>query len=215
MSLQRISLSIKVLGLGSQRAEALASLKPPELIAEILQEFRDELPYLGTQPEDYTLCLASSTFRLDEQLPLNEQNLGNNPSLILEERPVNLPIGASALSKAAYFREPNSGQVYRLRWQPAIIGRPYPGKNDEALLGVNLENLPDGRKISRRQACLTEKNGQFFIKNLSSNNPFLLNTATNPDRRFPIEDQEHPIQDKDQLWMGSDSLCLTFLEINF
>ncbi|MEI6042878.1 MAG: hypothetical protein WCS37_00680 [Chloroflexota bacterium] len=210
MSPQRISLNIKIFELGSQRAEALPSLKPPELIAEVLQEFQGELPFLGTRPESYALRLTDGT-RLDDQLPLSEQSLGNSPNLILDEREVNLPTGAAPLSKAAYLREPNSGQVYRLWWQPALIGRPHPGKSDDLLLAVNLDSLQEGRKASRRQALLTERKGQFYITNLSPKNPFIVMTEKDGQpKKYSIEEGEYPLRDKDQLSLGGDSIRLVF-----
>ena len=210
MSPQRISLNIKIFELGSQRAEALPSLKPPELIAEVLQEFQGELPFLGTRPESYALRLTDGT-RLDDQLPLSEQSLGNSPNLILDEREVNLPTGAAPLSKAAYLREPNSGQVYRLWWQPALIGRHHPGTSDDLLLAVNLDSLQEGRKASRRQALLTERKGQFYITNLSPKNPFIVMTEKDGQpKKYSIEEGEYPLRDKDQLSLGGDSIRLVF-----
>jgi FHA domain len=208
MSRQRIDLNIKIAGLEPEPAEVLASLKPSELIAEILREFQADLLHLSNRPEDYMLCPENSTLPLEEY-PLLRLNLTHNALLVLALRPTELPSGAQFLSPVAQLREQSSGTVYHLYWQPAIIGRSDTKKGDNALLAVNLQSYPNGQKVSRRHVRLTQKKGEFFIESLSDTNQTTLVKATGEE--LVLSQQPQLLENKDCILLNKSGIRLLFL----
>ena len=54
---------------------------------------------------------------------------------------------------------------------------------------VNLDAMESSRYISRRQAQITEQDGQYFIELLATSNQTLLNgQILVPNRKYPLED---------------------------
>lgn len=76
----------------------------------------------------------------------------------------------------AFIREAETKTIFRLQWQPAVIGRPD-SNNPESkkLLTVNLEAIPNGQSVSRNHAAITETDGTFYIEALAARNATFLN----------------------------------------
>lgn len=172
----RLDLTIDVLEVPAQRAAALWTLSPQELIAATLLEF-SELEQLGIDPGDYELLDASTGAALDEK-PLDElyPRDATDVHLKLVEKSAPTPRGAQPASEPIYLREQSTGRVYRLAWLPAIIGRPDRNLSDNNLLAVNLEALPTGLRVSRRHVKISEQGGHYFIQRMSGN-PTVLRRA--------------------------------------
>ncbi|HEX8597826.1 MAG TPA: FHA domain-containing protein [Chloroflexia bacterium] len=185
----RLEVRIDVLDLEDQRALAEPELAPGELIAAIVEEFRD-LEYLSSTPGDYRLLKSSDGSLLVDDVPIGEQ-LAQKERLILTEKERPLPEGATLATRQVYLREKDWGRVFRLHWFPAIIGRPDVGSVDNERLAVDLADHPQGIRVSRRHAKITEEAGQYYIESLSQNKTFIedrdgtrtLLTAT----RLPLE----------------------------
>lgn len=164
---QRIELFIDIFEQPKQRAQALATLTPPELIDAVLQEFT-ELPYLGDEQSRYQLYKAASQEQLHRDIPLAEQ-VNDGEQLLLREQEMPLPATTIRPSRRLYLREPSSRKVFPIQWVPAIIGRGDPSQPDNAQVAVDLEQFPTGPRVSRRHAVITEKDGQFYVASLSAN----------------------------------------------
>lgn len=162
----RVELLIDLYGLRGQRALALPGLLPAELVAAVLAEFR-ELEQLGERAGEYALVRADTGAPLDEATPVGRQ-VPAGARLVLVEREVALPAGAARPSRPLYLRE-QGGQVYRLTWLPALIGRPDPKLPGDELLVVNLEGHAAGLRVSRRHARVLEREGAYFVEGLSQN----------------------------------------------
>ncbi|MFN8468715.1 MAG: hypothetical protein U0X20_24365 [Caldilineaceae bacterium] len=167
MSAKRLEVQIDVLNRPNQRALPLADLTPPELIAAILQEFRD-IEYLGVDGTDYCLLRSEDGMELDPTVELGEQ-LGAKPHLRLVERPLKVPSGAQRVEEGLYLREEAGGRVFRLAWLPAIVGRSDATLKGDELVAANLESLPTGLRVSRRHIRVTGDGGQYFAECMSSN----------------------------------------------
>lgn len=61
-----------------------------------------------------------------------------------------------------YLQEDRYNNIFDIAWQPAIIGR-HSHKRHDPLLAVPLEDLPGGRGVSRRHACVFEQEGHYYI----------------------------------------------------
>jgi len=203
---KRLELQVDIFDLKAQRAQALTTLTPPELVEGILQEFR-ELEYLGDTAADYGL------FKIEDKSPLkNEQQLQQQLTagerLILAERRLPTPEGATRFGKEAYLREQSTGKVYKLHWQPAVIGRPDKNQPYNNWIAVNLEPYQTGLRVSRRQAMITEKDGNYFIKSMSPN-PTALKTANG--ETVSIDSQRHPLHPGDVIFLERSNIALKFI----
>ena len=134
---QRLPLQIDVFDKPRQRAMVLPDLTPPQLVAAILQEFT-ELEYLGDAPANYLLLKGSDRSPLDEKQQLQQQ-LSGEQKLVLVEKPLpKLPDGADKPPVDVYLRDQGSGQVFKLNWLPAIIGRPDKNQPHDNWVAVDL-----------------------------------------------------------------------------
>lgn len=202
----RLELHIDVLEKKDQRALALPNMTPPELVEAILQEFR-ELEYLSGTPTDYQL------FKAEDKSPLNneselQQQLANAARLILAENKLPLPKDTQRPTQNVYLREQASGKVYKLHWQPAIIGRPDKNQLHNDWLAVNLEPYQAGLRISRRQAVITEEGGQYYIESMSRNPTAI---KTNDDKTIILNSSKHPLHHGDIIFLERSNIALKFI----
>lgn len=205
---QRIELLIDVFEQRSQPAFALAELLPTGLIAAILNEFA-ELEYLSTSPADYQLLQTVDHAPLQENIVLQEQLKDKDGChLCLVERIVPLPIGTTAFSKPIYLRDQESGAVFPLHWNPAIIGRESPNVTGNELVAVNLETHPAALRVSRRHARIIEEDGHFFLEALSPQNPTLVRQQTEP---ILVGEERHCLQHGDVIVLERSEISLKFI----
>lgn len=202
----RLELLIDVFDQKTQRAQALPTLTPPELVEGILQEFR-EFEHLGDTAADYHL------FKIEDKSPLKneqqlQQQLSNGERLILVERRLPLPEGTTRFSRDTYLREQSTGKVYKLHWQPAVIGRPDKNQPYNDWIVANLEPYQTGLRVSRRQAMITEEEGQYYIKSMSPN-PNALKTADG--ETISIDTERHPLQPGDIIFLERSNISLKFI----
>lgn len=204
---QRIPLQIDVFEKPRQRAMVLPELTPPQLIAAILQEFT-ELEYLGDTPANYLLLKGSNRSPLDDTAQIQQQ-LAGEKQLVLVEKPLpKLPEGASKPAVDVYLRDQNSGQVTKLNWLPAIIGRPDKNQPHDNWVAVDLSAHGNGQRVSRRQAMITEIGGQFFIESLSGNPTAVKDAAGN---QTPVTEKKQPLKPGDSIVLERSGITLKFI----
>ena len=204
---KRLDLRVDVFEHKSQWAKPLPTLKPAELVDAILQEFQ-EVEYLSKSATDYYLVSAENgEVALQEELPLQQQ-VANESRLKLLEVEQSLPEGAERPSKAVYLREVVSGQVYKLHWLPAIIGRPDKNQPHDDRIAVDLESYKTGLRVSRRHAQVVEENGNYFVESLSRN-PTLLRTVDGTLEA--VDDQKQPLKNGDVIQLERSNIALKFI----
>jgi hypothetical protein len=73
-------------------------------------------------------------------------------------------------------------------WQPAIIGRKdRSNPSNNRLLVVDLEDAEDSPSVSRHHACITEKDGTFYIESINDRNLTILSgTKIRPGLKHPL-----------------------------
>ena len=203
---KRLDLRIDVFEKPAQWAKPLPTLKPPELVDAILQEFQ-ELEYLGDTSADYYLVSADNEAALlQEDEPLVPQVANESRLKLLEvERP--LPPGTKRPSQAIYLRDVANGQVYKLHWLPAIIGRPDKNQPHDDRIAVDLESYQTGLRVSRRHAQITEQNGRYFIESLSRNPT----TVKNDEGTEDVGDKKRPLQHGDLIQLERSNITLKFI----
>lgn len=208
----RIDLRIDILDLEGQHAVVLTNLKPPELVEAIVAEFHGDgdALYLGANAADYYLVNAESGAVLDTETPVGQQVVSNDRLALHEvERP--LPAGGRALKQTAYLRELTSGNVYKLRWQPAIVGRFSEDLPMNELVAVDLQPYPTGLRVSRRHVAITEAGGQFFVENLSKNP---VSIRRGEDVTIPIESRQQQILPGDVIDLERSDISLKLIVRN-
>jgi FHA domain len=202
----RLELQIDVFDQTAQRALALPMLLPAELVAAVIEEFR-EIEFLGSNPANYQLRKAADRTPLDEQIPVGQQ-LAAGERLAFVEREEPLPPGTQRPSRPIYLREQGTDTVYRLHWQPAIIGRPDASLNDNQQIAVNLSAHPAGQRVSRRHAQIVESKGQFFVERLAQNSTVIKDSQGNTTA---VESDRRPIRHGDTIVLENSQIVLKFM----
>lgn len=202
----RLEVRIDIFEKTDQRALALPSLTPPQFIEAMIQEFR-ELEYLSDSPAEYQLRKAQDRSSLADNQPLGEQ-IKPGERLILVENGVPLPADTKLPGQPVYLREQTTGKVYKLNWLPALIGRPDKSQPHNEWIAVNLDGYKTGLRVSRRQAKISEENGQYFIESLSSNPTALKrgNGAT-----VPVSSGKQPLRHGDVIYFERSNIALKFI----
>ncbi len=205
-SQKRLELKIDVFEITGQSAMPLPTIKPPELVEAILQEFR-ELEYLSDRVADYHLVKADDASPLNDEEQLRNQLINDNRLAIAEnEEP--LPQDTSRPSDPIYLREQVSGKVYKIHWQPAIIGRPDKNQSHNDHVAVDLESYKTGLRVSRRHAQITEKNGDYFIQSMSRNPTSIKGDEESP---IPVTTEKRPLQNGDIIHLERSNITLKFI----
>lgn len=212
-SQQRIRLLVDVFATKNQKADALPSLVPAELVEAILQEFQGEkdLEYLSNTPELYYLLRASDRSPLDENTPLGQQ-VSDQEQLVLAEQEMPLPNGTQRPTQPIYMREQTAeqatSQVYKLHWLPAIIGRRDKKHAQNEFVVVDLASHAAGLRVSRRHAQITEEKGKFYVEGLSQNPTIIEDTDGN---QTPLNSTRHLLHHKDLIHLERSQITLQFL----
>jgi hypothetical protein len=201
MTEQRLMLNIEIFN-RSEQAMVLPGLTPAELVKAILQEFR-ELEYLGDQEADYGLQRVDTDLELDDERPMMQQ-VGPNQQLRLLERIPPLPHGSQLMGRHIYLRELSRGTVFKLHWQPAIIGRidPYIANNDQ--VAVNLAGYNASLRVSRRHARIVADDNGCYVEDMSQSPTMVIDADGNETR----VNNRHPLHHGDTILLSSSQIKL-------
>ncbi len=90
--------------------------------------------------------------------------------------------------KRVYAVESRTLTEYDLSWQPAIVGRKdHRNPSNNRLLAIDLEGTEDLPTVSRHHACITMREGTFFIEQIQEHNPtFVDETRLDPGVKYPL-----------------------------
>ncbi len=188
-----------------QRAAVLASATAAVLIEEIMREFPD-LQAAGA--ERYSLFLADTHRSLVPPKTLADQGVQSGDRLVFGWADASGEIARRPVSRPgwAVLRDEANGRDYPITWQPARIGRPDADTAHNAQLLVDVQWLPEGGRVSRRHAEVTEQGGVYYLEALAAQNPTLLNgKPIAPDR--PV-----PLNAGDRIGLGGSAIVLAFVE---
>lgn len=201
--MERILLTLHIDGVGEKRVNVRKNLPIQGLIDEIqgrFEQFTDGrygLRLKGEQdPLDPERTLAQLSIKDDTDLEFFPRRKKRKPKalrMIQQASRQPLSIGEDEV----VLQEERRGHLFEIRWQPAIIGRPYqmdPSKNH--LLAVDLAGIPGSEYVSRHHAALTEEAGQITIEPLNKRNPTYVN-----DERISYG-QQHVLQPGDRIRVG-------------
>ncbi len=201
----RISLTIDVLGVKSQRAKVQSSLTPPELIEAILAEFT-ELAYLSDHVADYALQKVGESLPLKDNVQLAKQ-VKNQDHLALVEGTKPVPAGAVPANAHVYLCLDGTRDVFKLDFFPSMIGRQDAAQPND-LLAVDLTDYQFGTRVSRRHAQITMEQGRFYIESLSQN-PTVLQTPNGAATQ--LDNRRTALQPGDTIVLPQSNTALTLL----
>jgi hypothetical protein len=209
MDRMTLTIDIQTNQIGLKRINLRSSLVVANLIATIKDKFNLD--------GDFEIRLENADGPLPSQSILSDAGVTDQCVLVCSRvtensgTPEAIQRGArGALSrrfKRVYLQEERMLGEFDLAWQPAIIGRKNhrdPAKNK--LLAVDLDDLDDSLTVSRHHACITEKEGAFFIESLNPNNPTYLND------RLLGTGMKHPLPAGSRIRVGQ--LMLSFYIIS-
>ena len=195
-----IDVEFDIFEYAGQRARVKKSLTVNGLIQEILREF-DDIP--SDFSNKYVLYLKGEEKPLDSNKTMLELDIQPQDELVFDRYRSLLRRELPKHIKASFVEE-KTLDAFELQWHPAIIGRSSTDMDHNFSLAVNVENLPDGKTISRRHALITFADGKFFVEPQSEYNPVYLNGVEMPYQ------QKFQIRDNDRLMLGFNRITLIF-----
>ncbi len=165
----------------SQEASVRKNVTLRSLMIEIQREF--------SLPEgNYLLQIKGEKRALDLEKTLEQLNIQTGAEIVFARDRRNaarvMALGGSThtmivSSRQAYLVEDETGKVFEIEWQPAIIGRPDANNPVSGqTLAVNLGSFEEARTVSRQHATITERSGVYFVESMAERNPALLNGET-------------------------------------
>lgn len=172
--MDRLNLTLEIHNVGPKRVNVRSNLLVSSLVARIQDKFN-----LDGQ---YELRVKGQNKPLPANAPLDESGVPEGGTLVCLHV-VDVSVTANAIKrgvrvpfskkfKRVYLQEERTLVEYDLLWHPAILGRKDrrdPSKN--RLLAVDLEDLEELPSVSRHHACITEKDGKFYLEPLQMQNP--------------------------------------------
>ncbi|MBI5081027.1 MAG: FHA domain-containing protein [Chloroflexi bacterium] len=173
MDRMNVTIDVQANDIGAKRANLRSSLLVGNLIATI----RDKFNLDG----EFQIRLEDSRQPLTPEAELETSGVTEG-SVLICSRVVEASGTLEAIRRGAreslskkykrvYLQDERNLSEYDIAWQPAIVGRKEirdPSKN--RLLAVDLEDLEESYTVSRHHACLTEKDGSFFIESINERN---------------------------------------------
>src|SRR5215207_5696571 len=152
-----------------QEASIRSNVTVHDLIQETLQEF--------TLPEgSYGMVMENTGKALQNHLSLRDQGVQTGASLLFrremgQTRAIQIAritgghtqIVTDGVQTAA-LKEFQTGKIFKITWQPALIGRPDSSNPDsKKALAVDVESLPNSASVSRKHASISaDEQGNYY-----------------------------------------------------
>ncbi len=175
--MDRMDITVEIQSIGPKRANVRSSM----YVASLISATKDKFNLDGS----YVLVRKGERQPLSPEIPLEQAGISDGSVLVCArvvqasrtkdaiESGVREPI--SKQFKRVYLQEVRQLVEYDMAWQPAVIGRrDRRDPSNNKLLVVDLEGFEEAPTVSRHHACITEKDGSFFIEGISENNPTYL-----------------------------------------
>jgi pSer/pThr/pTyr-binding forkhead associated (FHA) protein len=184
-----------------QRASVRKNLTVTALIDEILREFDD---ISADSPGKYAIYLKGMERPLNASQTLTELDIQPQDELVFDYVRQTIRKMLEPRNYAT-LREETTGKAFDIQWQPAVIGRPTNEVDHNIVLAVNVQLLPNGMTISRKQAQITFSDGKYFIELLAENNPVYIN-----GKEMSVNSKRE-IKNGDKLLIGRNKIPMVFL----
>jgi len=204
-----LEVNIDVFEQKNQRAQVVPELSPAELVNAILEEFGDDLDYLGSDAAQYQLRKADAPGGLDNSLSVGEQ-LSPGDRLVLEELEPTVPNGTEPASVPIYLQDVAGHRSFRIGFLPAYVGRQDTNLAGNDLVAVDLSTASGGSNVSRRHLKLWEESGEFWVQ-AASNNPAAVVRTDRTEVAVAQPPQKTPLRSLDVIRLDRSGLTLKFI----
>jgi hypothetical protein len=199
-----ITIDVGIEDIGERQVNVRRNLHLQTLIDEIRNRF-------DILDENYGLRRKGDSDPLNPTRTLEQHDVQNGETLELV--PLDRSVSEAELLVTAgerlpisednqvYLQEERQGQVYEIRWQPAVIGRADqrdPSRN--RLLAVDVSGLRGAEYVSRQHAAILEEQDQYYLESLNVRNPTYINNAPLP------YSERHVLQPGDRIDVGRITL---------
>ena len=188
--MDRINITVEIPSAGPKRANVRSSM----YVASLISMTKDKFNLDG----NYVLVQKGERQPLSPEMPLDQAGISDGSVLVCAavveasrtkdalKSGVRQPI--SKHFKRVYLQEERQLVEYDAAWQPAIIGRrDRRDPSNNKLLAVDLEGLEEAPTVSRHHACITEKDGSFYLESITEHNPtYLGDTRLKPGMKYPL-----------------------------
>ena len=175
--MDRMNITVEIQSVGPKRTNVRSSM----YVASLISATKDKFNLDG----NYVLVRKGERQPLSPEMPLDQAGISDGNVLVCArvvqasrtkdaiQSGVREPI--SKQFKRVYLQEERQLVEYDMAWQPAVIGRrDRRDPSNNKLLVVDLEGFEEAPTVSRHHACITEKDGSFFVEGISENNPTYL-----------------------------------------
>ncbi len=196
-----IDVKIDVFDHLGQRARLRKSLTIRTLIEEILKEFEDIAAEI---PEKYAIYIEGMDRPLASASMLEQLDIQPHDTLIFKYAWQNQNDQQPLEPHQYAAMRDDSGKIYSIKWQPALIGRPNNDSKHDANLAVNLQSHPKRQTVSRSHAQITFSSGHYYIQPLAENNPIFVE-----DKKVAFGAHQE-INNGDKISIGTKGLQITF-----
>ncbi len=180
--MERLNLTLDIQSnlIGEKRVNVRSSLTAANLIATIQDKFNLD--------GEFELRLKDSARPLAPGSPLDQAGVAEGGVLVcarvaqatgtVDAIQRGERLAFSRDFKRVWLVENRTLTEFDLAWQPAILGRKdHRNPTNNRLLAADLEGIEELPTVSRHHACLTEKDGQFFLEDIQGRNPVYLDGA--------------------------------------
>src|SRR3972149_3436298 len=167
--MDRMNITVEIQSVGPKRTNVRSSM----YVASLISATKDKFNLDG----NYVLVRKGERQPLSPEMPLDQAGISDGNVLVCArvvqasrtkdaiESGVREPI--SKQFKRVYLQEERQLVEYDMAWQPAVIGRrDRRDPSNNKLLVVDLEGFEEAPTVSRHHACITEKDGSFFIEEI-------------------------------------------------
>jgi pSer/pThr/pTyr-binding forkhead associated (FHA) protein len=195
-----LDVEIDVFEYSAQHARLRRGITIATLIHEILKQFDD---IAADSPEKYAIYLKGVDRPLNSTYTLEQLDIQPHDRLVFDY--VRQPIRQMLQpSDYAFLREENTGKVFDIQWQPAVIGRPDADVGHNIILAVNVQLLPNGMTVSRNHAQITFTEGHYYVEPCAEHNPVFLNS-----KEIPLNSKRE-LKNNDKLAIGRNKVTMVF-----
>lgn len=197
-----IDLTLDIFDEDQQRVSVRRSLTGGELIGEIVREFED---IADDNAGGYALTLKEGNKLLESTQTLRDQGITDGDTLMFSWARGSYAQGRRSVTRQAALNVVGRDASFPITWQPALIGRTDTDPLHAQLLAANIEWLPNSRRVSRRQAQLTETDGVYYLEGLAEQNATYLNGNPLP------ANMRTPLRHGDRIALGHSRIELQFV----
>ncbi len=188
--MDRLTVTIEIQNIGPKRANVRGTMFVSSLVSTIQDKFNLD--------GNFELRLKNQRQPLNPQSELDQAGVAEGAVLVCS-RIMEATGTVDAIKRGVrerfskkfrrvYLLEERNRIEFDIFWHPAIIGRKdRANPSNNKLIVADMEDIEETPSVSRHHACLTEKDGSFFIESINELNLTLVSGAKiRPGVKHPL-----------------------------